>query len=96
MSPSEVQEKAQEKVQEKAQASVQVQQTDTELSEADIRAMPETDYMNAAQLAFFRQRLMAERAELGEHLREVKAAIAFHKREKPRWLPLRRPARFYN
>ncbi|MGO2008217.1 RNA polymerase-binding protein DksA [Vreelandella alkaliphila] len=38
-------------------------------------------YMNAAQLAFFRQRLLDERAELEEHLREVKTAIASHERD---------------
>ncbi|UYV20841.1 RNA polymerase-binding protein DksA [Halomonas qaidamensis] len=39
------------------------------------------DYMNAAQLAFFRQRLLNERAELEAHLKEVKTAIASHERD---------------
>jgi len=64
-----------------AQDQQQDQQIDAELSDADIRAMPEADYMNAAQLAFFRQRLMAERDELEAHLQEVKAAIASHERD---------------
>lgn len=67
--------------QKKAHASVQVQQTEGELSEVYVRGMPETDYMNAAQLAFFRQRLQVERDELVEHLHEVKAAIASHHRD---------------
>ncbi|WAM53994.1 RNA polymerase-binding protein DksA [Vreelandella venusta] len=37
--------------------------------------------MNAAQLAFFRQRLLNERAELEAHLNEVKMAIASHERD---------------
>jgi len=81
MSPSEVHEEVHETVHETVHEEAQVSQTDIELSEADIRAMPETDYMNAAQLAFFRQRLMAERAELEAHLQEVKAAIASHERD---------------
>ncbi|RUR29472.1 RNA polymerase-binding protein DksA [Vreelandella andesensis] len=52
-----------------------------ELSKADIQAMPEEDYMNVAQLAFFRRHLMAERAELEAHLQEVKATIASHERD---------------
>lgn len=68
-------------VQEKAQASVKVQRTDVGLSEADVLAMPESDYMNAAQLTFFRQRLRLERDELSEHLQEVKAAIASYERD---------------
>nr|WP_051690192.1 MULTISPECIES: RNA polymerase-binding protein DksA [Halomonas] len=37
--------------------------------------------MNAVQLAFFRQRLLNERAELEAHLKEVKTAIASHERD---------------
>ncbi|MGM0833303.1 MAG: RNA polymerase-binding protein DksA [Pseudomonadota bacterium] len=37
--------------------------------------------MNAAQLAFFRQRLLNERVELEAHLKEVKTAIASHERD---------------
>ena len=62
-------------------SQAQIQEAYAELSDADIRAMPETDYMNAAQLAFFRQRLEVERAELEEHLQEVKAVIASHERD---------------
>src|SRR4051794_35913701 len=47
------------------------------LSEADLVKAPERDYMNEAQLAFFKQRLMEIRAQLlnnaddtGQHLRE--------------------------
>ena len=48
-----------------------------QLSEADLIKAPERDYMNEAQLAFFKQRLMEIRAQLlnnaddtGQHLRE--------------------------
>ncbi|MFT4173439.1 MAG: RNA polymerase-binding protein DksA [Rhodocyclaceae bacterium] len=47
------------------------------LTEAKLLAMPESDYMNAEQLAFFRERLMRMRDELQqkvdetvEHMRE--------------------------
>jgi DnaK suppressor protein len=47
------------------------------LTEAQLLKMPEADYMNATQLAFFRERLLAMKAELlanadltSEHLRE--------------------------
>lgn len=43
--------------------------------------MPEGDYMNDRQLAFFRERLLSERAALEAHLKEVKAAIASHERD---------------
>ncbi len=50
------------------------------LTEAALLAMPESDYMNADQLAFFRDRLMAMRDELQqkvdetvEHMREQEA-----------------------
>ena len=48
-----------------------------QLTEADLIKAPERDYMNEAQLAFFKQRLMEIRAQLlnnaddtGQHLRE--------------------------
>ena len=48
-----------------------------QLTEADLMKAPERDYMNEAQLAFFKQRLMEIRAQLlnnaddtGQHLRE--------------------------
>ena len=47
------------------------------LTEADLMKAPERDYMNEAQLAFFKQRLLDIRAQLlnnaddtGQHLRE--------------------------
>lgn len=50
------------------------------LTEAALLAMPESDYMNADQLAFFRDRLVAMRDELQqkvdetvEHMREQEA-----------------------
>lgn len=49
--------------------------------EALLLASSEDEYMNAAQLAFFRQRLLNERAELEAHLNEVKMAIASHERD---------------
>jgi DnaK suppressor protein len=48
-----------------------------QLTEADLMKAPERDYMNEAQLAFFKQRLLEIRAQLlnnaddtGQHLRE--------------------------
>jgi DnaK suppressor protein len=48
-----------------------------QLTEADLMKAPERDYMNEAQLAFFKQRLLESRAQLlnnaddtGQHLRE--------------------------
>ena len=48
-----------------------------QLTEADLMKSPECDYMNEAQLAFFKQRLLEIRAQLlnnaddtGQHLRE--------------------------
>lgn len=49
--------------------------------EAKLLAMPASDYMNDEQLAFFRQRLLAEREELEAHLKEMKTAIASHERD---------------
>lgn len=50
------------------------------LTEADLLKMPERDYMNAAQLAFFKDKLSAMRdeiiakaAETVEHMREIEA-----------------------
>lgn len=39
------------------------------LDETSLLAMPESDYMNAAQLAFFRARLLAMRTELERNAR---------------------------
>ena len=44
-------------------------------------AMPDSDYMNDEQLAFFRQRLLEERAEIEAHLQEIRCVIASHERD---------------
>lgn len=49
--------------------------------EARLLAMPDDDYMNDEQLAFFRERLLEEKAQVEEHLREVRAAMASHERD---------------
>jgi DnaK suppressor protein len=49
------------------------------LSEADIRRMPESAYMNDAQLEFFRQQLLRMRSEVVE--REVDVKERLHQRE---------------
>lgn len=61
-------------------ADVQPELTDKEW-EAKLLAMPASEYMNDEQLAFFRQRLLAERCEVETHLQEVKATIASHERD---------------
>lgn len=49
------------------------------ITELQLRAMPERDYMNPAQLAYFRQRLIAMREEVLD--REVGAKERLHDRE---------------
>nr|WP_275437139.1 MULTISPECIES: RNA polymerase-binding protein DksA [unclassified Halomonas] len=43
--------------------------------------MPDSDYMNDEQLAFFRQRLLEERDEIEAHLQEIRRVIASHERD---------------
>nr|WP_275443353.1 MULTISPECIES: RNA polymerase-binding protein DksA [Halomonas] len=43
--------------------------------------MPDSDYMNDEQLAFFRQRLLEERDEIEAHLQEIRCVIASHERD---------------
>ncbi|MEN8822089.1 MAG: hypothetical protein ABF271_13395, partial [Abyssibacter sp.] len=45
------------------------------LTEEQIRAMSEDEYMNDAQLAFFRQRLLEQRAEVLEREREIRERL---------------------
>lgn len=69
------------------------------LTEAEIRAMSEDDYMNDAQLAFFRQRLLEQRAEVLEREREIRERLNHRESaadpvdraatEEERWLDLR-------
>lgn len=44
-------------------------------------SMPASDYMNAEQLAFFRQRLLVERDDIESHLQEIRRVIASHERD---------------
>src|SRR5512133_3852222 len=60
-----------------AKTAVAVKKQPRELTEEDILKAPEKDYMNEAQLAFFKKRLLELRDQLlqnaddtGEHLRE--------------------------
>lgn len=48
--------------------------------EAILLAMPDDDYMNSEQLAFFRRRLLEEQAEVAHRLQEVRATIVTHER----------------
>lgn len=69
------------------------------LTEAEIRAMSEDDYMNEAQLAFFRQRLLDQRQEVLEREREIRERLNYRESaadpvdraatEEERWLDLR-------
>jgi len=61
----------------KSVAAKSVAKKGKELTDQDLLAAPERDYMNEAQLAFFKQRLLELRAQLlnnaddtGQHLRE--------------------------
>ncbi|TQI80955.1 TraR/DksA family transcriptional regulator [Serratia fonticola] len=47
----------------------------TLLSEQQLLAMPESDYMNAEQRAFFRQRLLEEQQKLWQHIEVLKRDI---------------------
>lgn len=47
----------------------------TLLSEQQLLAMPESDYMNAEQRAFFRQRLLEEQQKLFQHIDVLKQSI---------------------
>ncbi|WP_447894425.1 RNA polymerase-binding protein DksA [Vreelandella sp. GE22] len=51
------------------------------ISKEVLLAMPDSDYMNDRQRAFFRQRLLDERHEIEERLKDVKEAIASHERD---------------
>ncbi len=63
----------------KARRSGPIQVNGRQLTEADIRRMPETGYMNDIQLDFFRQRLLQMRNEVIE--REVDVKERLHQRE---------------
>ncbi len=47
----------------------------TLLSEQQLLAMPESEYMNAQQRAFFRQRLLEEQQKLWQHIESLKRDI---------------------
>ncbi|WP_409307302.1 RNA polymerase-binding protein DksA [Pectobacterium sp. B1J-3] len=47
----------------------------TAQEELQILAMPEADYMNPTQLAFFQRRLVCERSTLLHHIDELKGSI---------------------
>ncbi|MBY6029304.1 TraR/DksA C4-type zinc finger protein [Halomonas sp. DP8Y7-1] len=49
--------------------------------ETRLLAMSDDDYMNEEQLAFFRQRLLSERAQIETHLREIRTNMASHERD---------------
>lgn len=49
--------------------------------ETRLLAMSDDDYMNEEQLAFFRQRLLSERAQIEAHLREIRTNMASHERD---------------
>lgn len=67
--------------------SNQSQVADRQLESSDkawedkLLAMPASDYMNDEQLAFFRQRLLDERADIEAHLKAMKDVIALHERD---------------
>ena len=49
--------------------------------ETRLLSMPADDYMNDEQLAFFRRRLLADKARIEEHLGDMRAAMATHERD---------------
>jgi len=46
------------------------------MTEAELRAMPESDYMNTAQLQFFREQLLTQRVEVLEREREIRVRLS--------------------
>lgn len=69
------------------------------LTEEQLRAMPEDDYMNEEQLAFFRERLLAQRAEIEADIERARSELSAAENEpdeldrasaeEERWLSLR-------
>lgn len=53
----------------------------TVVEETHLLGMPDDDYMNKEQLAFFRRRLLQEQSQVEGRLREVRQAMATHERE---------------
>lgn len=49
--------------------------------ETSLLSMPDDAYMNDEQLAFFRRRLLADKARIEEHLGEIRAAMTSHERD---------------
>lgn len=45
------------------------------MTEDELRAMPDANYMNDHQLRFFRERLLAQRAEVLERERDIRARL---------------------
>ena len=56
-------------------ASRKTQSSTLPLTEAQLLAMPDTDYMSKAQLGFFRQRLLALRQELMDNVSATSAHL---------------------
>lgn len=71
----------------------------TTLTEEELLKAPEKDYMNEAQLEFFRQRLLAQRAELENDIARARSELSTNENEpdeldrasaeEERWLSLR-------
>jgi len=69
------------------------------LTEEELRAAPEDEYMNAEQLEFFRQRLLAQRAEIEADIERARSELSRAENEpdeldrasaeEERWLSLR-------
>lgn len=69
------------------------------LTEEQLRAMPEEEYMNEEQLEFFRQRLLAQRAEIEQDIERARSELSSAQNEadeldrasaeEERWLSLR-------
>jgi len=52
----------------------------TVVEESHLLRMPDDDYMNNVQLAFFRRRLLEEQSQVERRLREVRPAMATYER----------------
>lgn len=82
-----------------AEANAMGETTEVTLTEEDILKAPEDDYMNEAQLEFFRERLLAQRGDIENDIARARSELSAGENEpdeldrasaeEERWLSLR-------
>lgn len=58
-----------------------ISQPISSITEEELLAMPEQDYMNDAQISFFRQLLLDERREVEQQLANLREQMSYRERE---------------